>query len=59
MLVCDVFKVMSESQLVNIYSLRNSVFVFTGVCSDIPSSCLDIPVSQIVPVSKTLDILVE
>ena len=59
MVVSDVFRVMSETQQVDIYNPKTKVFEFTGVCSDIPLTCLDIPVIQIVAVDNTLAILVE
>lgn len=59
MIVEDIFRVTSPAQNVDIYNPKTKVFVFTGVCSDIPLTCLDITVSQIVAVDDTLDIMVE
>lgn len=59
MVVEDIFRITSPAQKVDIYNPKTKVFVFTGVCSDIPLICLDIPVSQIVAVDNTLAIMVE
>ena len=59
MIVEDIYRIISPAQNVDIYNPKTKVFVFTGVCSDIPLTCLDIPVSQIVSVDNTLAIMVE
>lgn len=59
MIVEDIYRIISPAQNVDIYNPKTKVFVFTGVCSDIPLTCLDISVSQIVAVDDTLDIMVE
>lgn len=59
MLVSDLFKVMNEDQHVDIYNPKKRVFMFTGVCSDIPSSCLDLYVIHIFTNKDILAIMVE
>ena len=59
MLVEDIYRITSSTQNVDIYNPKTKVFVFTGVCGDIPLNCLDIPVIQIVTVDNTLAMLVE
>ena len=59
MIVEDIYRITSPAQNVDIYNLKTKVFVFTGVCSDIPLTCLDIPVSQVVAVDNTLAIMIE
>lgn len=60
MTVEDIYRITSPVQNVDIYNPKTKVFVFTGVCSDIPLSCLDMPVIQIVAyVGNTLAIVVE
>lgn len=59
MIVEDIYRITSKAQNVDIYNPKTKVFVFRGVCSDIPLSCLDIPVIQIVVVDNTLGIMVE
>lgn len=59
MIVEDIYRITSPAQKVDIYNPKTKVFVFTGVCSDIPLNCLDIHVSQIVAVDNTLAIMVE
>lgn len=54
-----IYRITSPAQNVDIYNPKTKEFVFTGVFSDIPLTCLDIPVSQIVAVDNTLAILVE
>lgn len=59
MIVEDIYRITSPAQNVDIYNPKIKGFLFTGVCSDIPLTCLDIPVSQIVAVDNTLAIMVE
>ena len=59
MTVEDIYRITSPAQNVDIYNPKTKVFVFTGVCGDIPLNCLDIPVSQVVAVDNTLAIMVE
>ena len=59
MTVEDIYRITSPAQNVDIYNPKTKVFVFTGVCSDIPLTCLYIPVSQIVSIDNTLAIMVE
>lgn len=55
MVVSDLFKVMSETQQVDIYSLENGVFMFTGASRDITRSCMD---SEVKNVFTNKDLLV-
>lgn len=59
MIIEDIYRITSPAQNVDIYNPKTKVFVFTGVCSDIPLNCMDISVSQIVAVDNTLAIMVE
>lgn len=59
MLVCDLFKVMSETQLVNIYSLGNGVFMFTGASRYITLSCMDLEVKHVFTYHDSVVIEVE
>lgn len=59
MIVEDIYKITSPAQNVDIYNPKTKVFVFTGVCNDIPLNCLNISVSQVVAVDNTLAIMVE
>lgn len=46
MIVSDMFKVMSETQQVNIYSMEKGV-MFTGASRDITLSCMDSEVKRV------------
>ena len=59
MLVSDLFKVMYETQHVDIYSLKNDVFIFTGVSRDITLSCMDSEVNNVFTINDSLVIEVE
>lgn len=59
MVVCDLFKVIYETQQVDIYSLENDVFIFTGVSRDITLSCMDLEVKNVFTVNDSLVIEVE
>ena len=59
MLVSDLFRVMSETQQVDIYSLENGVFMFTGASRDITLSCMDSEVKNIFTNNDSLVIEVE
>ena len=59
MIIEDIYRITSPAQNIDIYNPKTKVFVFTGVCSDIPLNFLDIPVSEIVAVDNTLAIMVE
>lgn len=59
MIIEDIYRITNQAQNVDIYNPKTKVFVFTGICGDIPLTCLDIPVSQIVAVDNTLAIMVE
>ena len=59
MVVSDLFKVMSESQQVDIYSLKNGIFMFTGVSRDITLSCMDSEVKNVFTNNDSLVIEIE
>ena len=59
MVVCDLFKVMSETQQVDIHSMENGVFIFTGVSRDITLSCMDLEVKNVFTNNDSLVIEVE
>ena len=59
MVVCDLFKVIYETQQVDIYSLENDVFIFTGVSRDITLSCMDLEVKNVFTVNDSLVLEVE
>lgn len=59
MVVCDLFKVMSETQQVDIYSLESGVFMFTGESRDIALSCMDSEVKHVFTNNDLLVIEVE
>lgn len=61
MLVSDLFRVMSETQQVDICSLENGVFTFTftGVSRDITLSCMDSEVKNVFTINDSLVIEVE
>ena len=59
MLVSDLFRVMSETQQVDIYSLENGVFMFTGVSRDITLSCMDSEVKNVFTNNDLLVIEIE
>ena len=59
MVVCDLFKVMSETQQVDIYSLERGVFIFTGASIDITLSCMDLEVKNVFTNNDSLVIEVE
>ena len=59
MLVSDLFRVMSETQQVDIYSLENGVFMFIGASRDIALSCMDSEVKNLFTNDDSLLIEVE
>ena len=59
MVVSDLFKVMSELQQVDIYSLESSVFMFTGASRDIALSCMDSEVKNVFTNNDSLVIELE
>ena len=59
MLVSDLFRVMSEVQQVDIYSMENGVFMFTGASIDIALSCMDSEVKNVFTNNDSLVIEVE
>ena len=59
MLVSDLFRVMGETQQVDIYSLENGVFMFTGANRDITLSCMDSEVKNVFTNNDSLVIEIE
>ena len=59
MLVSELFKVMSESQQIDIYSLESGIFMFTGASRDITLSCMDSEVKNVFTNNDSLVIEVE
>lgn len=59
MLVSDLFRVIYETQHVDIYSLENEVFIFTGESRDITLSCMDSEVNNVFTINDSLVIEVE
>ena len=61
MVVSDLFRVMSETQQVDICSLENGVFTFTfiGASRDITLSCMDSEVKNVFTINDSLLIEVE
>ena len=59
MLVSDLFRVMSETQQVDIYSLESGVFMFTGASRDIALSCMDSEVKNVFTNNDSLVIEIE
>lgn len=48
MLVSDLFKVLEDTQQVNIYNRKTGIIIFSGENRDITSSCLELHVSKLV-----------
>ena len=59
MTVEDIYRITSSEQNVHIYNPKANVFAFIGACSNIPLSCMDIPVSQIFTNNNILVIIVK
>lgn len=59
MTVVDIYRITSLTQSVEIYNPKTKEFVYTGDCSNIPLSCLDIPVCQIFTNDDILVIIVK
>lgn len=59
MLVSDLFKVMSESQQVDIYSFESDISMFTGASRDITLSCMDSEVKNVFTNNDSLVIEIE
>ena len=47
MTVEDIYRITNLTQDVEVFNPKTEEFVYIGECSNIPLSCLDIPVSQI------------
>lgn len=47
MTVTDLYKALEDKQQVDLYSVKNGVFLFCGVCEDITSSCMELNVKHI------------
>lgn len=59
MVVSDLFRVMSGTQQVDIYSLESGVFMFTGASRDIALSCMDSEVKNVFTNNDSLVIEIE
>ena len=59
MTVEDIYRITYREQEVEIYNPKTKEFAFIGHCSNIPLSCLDIPVSQIFTIDNMLAIAVK
>lgn len=59
MIVSDLFRIMSEKQGVDIYSLKEGVYIFTGESRDITLSCMDSEVKNVFTNNDSLVIEVE
>lgn len=58
MTVEDIYRITSLTQDVEIYNPKTKEFVYIGECSNIPLSCLDIPVSHIFTNDNMLIIII-
>lgn len=47
MIVSDLYKVMSETQKTDIFSVKKQIFLFSGECKEITSSCMELQVNSI------------
>lgn len=47
MIVSDLYKVMSETQEIDVFSVKKQIFIFTGECKDITLSCMELQVNGI------------
>lgn len=59
MTVEDIYRITNLAQDVEIYNPKIKEFVYIGECSNIPLSCLDIPLSQIFTNDNILYIIVK
>lgn len=59
MTVEDIYRITNTTQDVEMYNPKSKDFVYTGECSNIPLSCMDIPVSQIFTNNNILVIIVK
>ena len=59
MTVEDIYRITNPTQDVHIYNPKTKFFVFIGVCSNIPLSCLDFAVSQIFTNDNILVVIVK
>ena len=59
MIVEDIYRITNLSQDVEMYNPKSKNFVYIGECSNIPLSCMDIPVSQIFTNNNILVIIVK
>lgn len=55
----DIYRITNLTQDVEIYNPKTAEFVYIGECSNIPLSCMDIPVSQIFTNNNILVIIVK
>lgn len=59
MLVSDLFKVLDDTQDVDIYNRKTGVYIFSGEIRDITSSCLELHVNKFFANNDLLVIEVE
>lgn len=59
MIVEDIYRITNPTQDVEMYNPKSKDFVYIGECSNIPLSCMDIPVSQIFTNNNILVIIVK
>lgn len=59
MTVEDIYRITKLAQDVEMYNPKSKDFVYIGECSNIPLSCMDIPVSQIFTNNDILVIIVK
>lgn len=59
MIVEDIYRITNLTQDVEMYNPKSKDFVYIGECSNIPLSCMNIPVSQIFTNNNILVIIVK
>lgn len=59
MIVEDIYRITNLTQDVEMYNPKSKDFVYIGECSNIPLSCMNIPVSQIFTNNDILVIIVK
>lgn len=59
MTVTDLYKALEDKQQVDLYSVKNGVFLFCGVCENITPSCMELNVKHIYPHHDVLVVSVD
>ena len=59
MTVEDIYRITNSTQDVEMYNPKSKDVVYIGECSNIPLSCMDIPVSRIFTNNNILVIIVK